>query len=169
MSAQKEDYRTNRADYAIAAMQDRSDADHDRNETLARKKKSPWLRDTQTARLAATPCESLPGLKSQTAWELATLVLASRPPAALDLGGSNYQLRPYGCVPIILAGAYICRRPVPCLDSEPPPVRPGVCWPTPSACRAARLLIAPDHALLPTDLHQAPETDRVGLLSGRVE
>ncbi|RWM13578.1 MAG: hypothetical protein E5Y01_28710 [Mesorhizobium sp.] len=60
MSAQKEDYRTNRADYAIAAMQGRSTADDDRNEMLARKETYLWLRDRRLARLAANPCESLP-------------------------------------------------------------------------------------------------------------
>ncbi|TPJ30149.1 hypothetical protein FJ425_05315 [Mesorhizobium sp. B2-7-2] len=34
-------------------------------------------------------------------------------------------------------------------------------------CRG--LLIPPDHPLLPSDLHQAPEPDRVRLLAGRVE
>ncbi|CDX21815.1 conserved hypothetical protein [Mesorhizobium sp. ORS 3324] len=60
MPVQKEDYRTNRADYAIAAMQGRSDTGDDRNETLERKKKSLWLSDWRTARLAENPCESLP-------------------------------------------------------------------------------------------------------------
>ncbi|TGQ29416.1 hypothetical protein EN859_033315 [Mesorhizobium sp. M00.F.Ca.ET.216.01.1.1] len=60
MSAQKEDYRTNRADYAIASMQGRSAADDDRNATLERREKSLWLRDPRLARLAANPCESLP-------------------------------------------------------------------------------------------------------------
>ncbi|TGS14228.1 hypothetical protein EN852_013395 [Mesorhizobium sp. M2E.F.Ca.ET.209.01.1.1] len=74
-------------------------------------------------------------------------------------------------MPIISAQAYICSAGA---VSRPraPPVRPGVCWPTPPACRAAptvHLFIAPDHALLPTDLHQTPEPDRVGLLSGWVE
>ncbi|TIV59104.1 MAG: hypothetical protein E5V80_15515 [Mesorhizobium sp.] len=59
MSIQKEDYRTNRADYAIASMQGRSAADDDRHETLE-SKKSLWLRDRRIARLAANPCESLP-------------------------------------------------------------------------------------------------------------
>ncbi|RWM39925.1 MAG: hypothetical protein EOR75_12145 [Mesorhizobium sp.] len=68
-------------------------------------------------------------------------------------------------------GVYLCQ-PVPCLAPEPPPVRPGVCWPTPSACRAApavHLLIAPDHPFLPSDLHKAPEADRVRLLASRME
>ncbi|RRH91904.1 hypothetical protein EH240_31670 [Mesorhizobium tamadayense] len=48
MSVQKEeDYRTNRADYAIAARHDRATADGDRDELLARKKKSLWLRDRE--------------------------------------------------------------------------------------------------------------------------
>lgn len=59
MSIQKEDYRTNRADYAIVSMQGRSAANDDRHETLE-SKKSLWLRDLRIARLAANPCESLP-------------------------------------------------------------------------------------------------------------
>jgi len=43
MSVQKEDYRTNRADYATAATKGRSAVDVDRNEILERKKKSLWL------------------------------------------------------------------------------------------------------------------------------
>lgn len=52
--------------------------------------------------------------------------------------------RPYGwasptneCIRSILAEAYICPQPVPCFDSEPPPVRPGLHWPTPPERRAA--------------------------------
>ncbi|TIS60883.1 MAG: hypothetical protein E5W93_09710 [Mesorhizobium sp.] len=60
MSVQEKDYRTNRADYAIASMQGRSAADDDRNATLKRREKSLWLRDWRIARLAANPCESLP-------------------------------------------------------------------------------------------------------------
>ena len=59
MSVQKEDYRTNRADYAIVAMHGRTTADDDRDEILARKK-SLWLRDRRSVRLAANPCKSLP-------------------------------------------------------------------------------------------------------------
>ncbi|RWM17951.1 MAG: hypothetical protein E5X74_31625 [Mesorhizobium sp.] len=59
MSVQENDYRTNRADYAVASMQGRSAADDDRHETLE-SKKSLWLRDRRIARLAANPCESLP-------------------------------------------------------------------------------------------------------------
>ncbi|RUU12210.1 hypothetical protein EOD23_08120 [Mesorhizobium sp. USDA-HM6] len=59
MPVQKEDYRTNRADYVIATMQSRATADH-RDEVLA-EKKSLLLRDRRFARLAANPCESLPG------------------------------------------------------------------------------------------------------------
>lgn len=58
MSVQKEDYRTNRADYAIAA---KRGADGDRNDLLARKKMSLWLRDSRTAKLTANPSESVPG------------------------------------------------------------------------------------------------------------
>ncbi|AZO08680.1 hypothetical protein EN817_26545 [Mesorhizobium sp. M3A.F.Ca.ET.174.01.1.1] len=63
MAVQKEDYRTNRADYVIAAMGGRLAADADRSEALARRKKSLSLRDWRTARLAANPCESLPAPK----------------------------------------------------------------------------------------------------------
>lgn len=56
LSAQKEDYRTNRADYVIAKC-GRAAADDDRDEILAR---SLWLRDWRSAKLAANPCESLP-------------------------------------------------------------------------------------------------------------
>jgi hypothetical protein len=65
MSVQKEDYRTNRADYAIAAKHGRANADGDRDELLARKKKSLWLRDRRSAKLAANPSESLPGPKAR--------------------------------------------------------------------------------------------------------
>lgn len=58
LSVQKEDFRTNRADYVIAKC-GRSAADDDRDEVLARKK-SVWLRERRSARLAANPCESLP-------------------------------------------------------------------------------------------------------------
>ena len=44
MSVQKGDYRTNRADYAIAATHSLATADDsDRAELLARKEKSLWL------------------------------------------------------------------------------------------------------------------------------
>ncbi|AZO23397.1 MAG: hypothetical protein E5W38_04700 [Mesorhizobium sp.] len=59
MSVQKEDFRTNRADYAIASMRGRAAADDDRHEILE-SKNSLWLRDRRIARLAANPCESLP-------------------------------------------------------------------------------------------------------------
>ena len=62
MSGQKEDYRTNRADYAIAA---KHGADGAREELLARKKMSLWLRDRRSARLAANPTESRPGPKAR--------------------------------------------------------------------------------------------------------
>lgn len=43
-------------------------------------------------------------------------------------------------------------------------------WGTRSiATIACILFIPPDHPLLPTDLHQAPEADRVDLFAGRVE
>lgn len=57
-SAPKEDYRTNKADYVIAAMRGRATADDDRGEA---QEKSLWLRDSRLAKLAANPCESLPG------------------------------------------------------------------------------------------------------------
>lgn len=66
MSVQKEDYRTNRADYVIAAEHGRSLADNDeRDQLLERKKKSLWLRDRRFAKLAANPSESLPGPKAR--------------------------------------------------------------------------------------------------------
>jgi hypothetical protein len=61
MSVQKEDYRTNRADYAIAAKRGRVAADGDRDELLARKKKSLWLKDRRSAKLAENPSDSSPG------------------------------------------------------------------------------------------------------------
>jgi hypothetical protein len=66
MSVQKEDYRTNRADYAIATEHGRALADDDdRGQQLERKKKSLWLRDRRFAKLAANPSESLPGPKAR--------------------------------------------------------------------------------------------------------
>jgi len=58
LPVQKEDFRTNRADYVIARC-GRSAADDDRDELLARKQ-SLCLRERRAARLAANPCESLP-------------------------------------------------------------------------------------------------------------
>lgn len=61
MVVQKEDYRTNRADYLIATMRSRATTDDDRNQIVAARKKMPLLlRDRRLARLAANPCESLP-------------------------------------------------------------------------------------------------------------
>jgi hypothetical protein len=65
MSVQKEDYRTNRADYAITVIHGRATADGDRDELLARKKKSLWLRDRRSAKLAANPSESSPEPKAR--------------------------------------------------------------------------------------------------------
>jgi hypothetical protein len=65
MSVQKEDYRTNKADYLFAATKGRSAIDVGLNATLERRKKSLWLRDLQIARLAANPCESLPGPRAR--------------------------------------------------------------------------------------------------------
>jgi hypothetical protein len=62
MPVQKKDFRTNRADYAIAA---KSGADSDRDELLARKKMALWLRDKRSARLAANPSDSFPGPKAR--------------------------------------------------------------------------------------------------------
>ncbi|RVD57653.1 hypothetical protein EN828_04560 [Mesorhizobium sp. M2D.F.Ca.ET.185.01.1.1] len=56
MSANKEDFRTNRADYLLAAKKGRATAD-DRNELLAREM---CQRDWRLAALAANPCSSLP-------------------------------------------------------------------------------------------------------------
>ena len=65
MSVQKEDYRTNRADYLIAATHGRATAG-DGEELLARRMKSLWLRDhRRSARLVANPSESLPAPKSR--------------------------------------------------------------------------------------------------------
>ena len=60
MSVQKEDYRTNRADYSIAA-HGRKTADEDDREELQAKNRSLCLRDRRTARLTGNPSESLPG------------------------------------------------------------------------------------------------------------
>ncbi|TGP86388.1 hypothetical protein EN866_24120 [Mesorhizobium sp. M2D.F.Ca.ET.223.01.1.1] len=64
MSIQKEDYRTNRADYALAA-KGQSAVDVSHNEFLERRKKTLWLRDPGIARLAANPCETLPKPKAR--------------------------------------------------------------------------------------------------------
>ncbi|WP_292242545.1 hypothetical protein [Mesorhizobium sp.] len=66
MSVQKKDYRTNRADYVIAAQHGRPTADGDRDEMLARKKKSLWLKDRRSAELAANPSESSTEPKPRT-------------------------------------------------------------------------------------------------------
>ncbi|TGQ04934.1 hypothetical protein EN809_032885 [Mesorhizobium sp. M2E.F.Ca.ET.166.01.1.1] len=66
---------------------------------------------------------------------------------------------------------HIFVQPVPWLAPEPQRLgRHLLAYPASlPATSAVHLFIAPDHALLPTDLHQTPEPDRVGLLSGRVE
>lgn len=64
MPAQDDDYRTNRADYLIAA-DGRAIPDGDRDEHLARKKKSLWLSDLRSAKLAANPSDSSPEPKSR--------------------------------------------------------------------------------------------------------
>ncbi|TIN25087.1 MAG: hypothetical protein E5Y31_16640 [Mesorhizobium sp.] len=61
MSIQKGDYRTNRADYAIAATHGGVTAeDSDRDEILARRKKSLWLKDRRSAKSAENPMDSSP-------------------------------------------------------------------------------------------------------------
>ncbi|MER9912460.1 hypothetical protein NKJ71_17695 [Mesorhizobium sp. M0050] len=65
MTVKTEDYRTNRADYAIAAHGRKTADDDDREEELAAKKRSLWLRDRRTTRLTANPSESLPGPKAR--------------------------------------------------------------------------------------------------------
>ncbi|TIV61311.1 MAG: hypothetical protein E5V80_05195 [Mesorhizobium sp.] len=60
MSANEEDFRTNRADYLLAAKKGRATADDDRNELLSREM---CQRDWRLAALAANPCNSLPELR----------------------------------------------------------------------------------------------------------
>ncbi|WP_136620593.1 MULTISPECIES: hypothetical protein [Mesorhizobium] len=61
MSIQKGDYRTNRADYAIAAMHGGVTAeDSVRDEILARRKKSLWLKERRSAKSAENPMDSSP-------------------------------------------------------------------------------------------------------------
>ncbi|QPC93542.1 hypothetical protein GA829_24840 [Mesorhizobium sp. INR15] len=61
MSTQKGDYRTNRADYAIAATHGRASVENtSRAEMLASKKKSLWLKERRSARLGENPMESAP-------------------------------------------------------------------------------------------------------------
>jgi hypothetical protein len=62
MSVQNEDYRTNRADYAIAAKHDRAGKGN-RDKLLARKKKLLVARDRS---LLANPSESAPEPKART-------------------------------------------------------------------------------------------------------
>ncbi|MER8383687.1 MULTISPECIES: hypothetical protein [unclassified Mesorhizobium] len=65
MTVQKEeDYRTNRADYAIAATHSRATAEGDRHDLLARRK-SLWVKDRRSAKLAANPSESSPEPKAK--------------------------------------------------------------------------------------------------------
>ena len=66
MSVHKEDYRTNRADYAFAAKHGQATTDDgDRSELLARKMKSLWMKDRRSAKLSANPAESSPGPKGR--------------------------------------------------------------------------------------------------------
>ncbi|SDA42465.1 hypothetical protein SAMN02927914_00430 [Mesorhizobium qingshengii] len=61
MPAHKEDYRTNRADYAIAATRGRPLAEAgDREALLASKKKSLWLKQRRSLKLAENPMDSSP-------------------------------------------------------------------------------------------------------------
>ncbi|RWM21834.1 MAG: hypothetical protein E5X53_33785 [Mesorhizobium sp.] len=66
MTVQKKDYRTNRADYAIAAKHGRATAEGDRDELPAKKKKSLLVTDRRSAKLAANPTESAPDPKAKT-------------------------------------------------------------------------------------------------------
>ncbi len=61
MVAQKEDYRTNRADYLVATMQERATAKDDPYQLAESRKRILTLGDRRLARLAANPCESKPG------------------------------------------------------------------------------------------------------------
>ena len=63
MTAKKEDYRTNRADYLLAAKRGRASADDDRKELLVREM---CQRDWRLAALAANPCNSLPEPRKPT-------------------------------------------------------------------------------------------------------
>lgn len=66
MTVQKGDYRTNRADYAIAAKRSQATTDDGaRAELLEIKDKSLWLKDQRSARLSAHPAESSPGPKGR--------------------------------------------------------------------------------------------------------
>jgi len=60
MVAQKEDYRTNRADYLVATMQARATAKDGPYQVAERKKRLLALGDRRLVRLAANPCESKP-------------------------------------------------------------------------------------------------------------
>ncbi|MER8708351.1 hypothetical protein NKH49_22740 [Mesorhizobium sp. M1088] len=64
MTVQKEDYRTNRADFAIAAMHSRATPEGDRDDLVARKK-ALWVTDRRSAKLAANPSESSPEPKAK--------------------------------------------------------------------------------------------------------
>jgi len=63
MSVQKEDYRTNKADYVIAATYGRTTADDGDRDELLEKGKFLGLRDRRFAKLAANPAESSTGPK----------------------------------------------------------------------------------------------------------
>ncbi|AEH86387.1 MULTISPECIES: hypothetical protein [Mesorhizobium] len=65
MSVRKEDYRTNKADYVIAATYGRMAADDDERDEPMAKEKFLQLRDRRFAKLAANPAESSPGPKAR--------------------------------------------------------------------------------------------------------
>ena len=65
MSVQKEDYRTNKADYVIAATYGRTAADDGDRDKLPAKGKFLWLRDRRFAKLAANPAKSSPWPKAR--------------------------------------------------------------------------------------------------------
>ena len=61
MAVQKTDYRTNRADYAIAATHTSAvTEDNDLEQMVARKKKALWLKERRSAALAKSPMDSSP-------------------------------------------------------------------------------------------------------------
>lgn len=65
MSVRKEDYRTNKADYVIAATYGRMAADDGGRDELLAKAKFLRLKDRRFAKLVANPAESSPGPKAR--------------------------------------------------------------------------------------------------------
>ena len=61
----KEDYRTNKADYVIAAKHGHPNAYGQRDELLLGKKNTLWLRDRRSAKLAENPWDSSSGPKAR--------------------------------------------------------------------------------------------------------